>query len=230
MSKAQEAEQFLNDLETIAPAPRLSAGAGSSKSSKAAGGAAKPGEAAEALAFLDEITQKSAEPTPRTSGLLERPSSRAGTPSSLRKSTGERVRMTASPLLPSASMSPAPSPARMVGPSAAGSSLPPAASSDQTEEKQPAPESKGWGGWGGFGSVLGAASAAVQQVRTVAEEQVKNAAQSEQAKKWSGGAMAYVQSAQQSAQGYVKNAQEYAKNAQLDKLGNHYYAFSTEVL
>lgn len=60
--------------------------------------------------------------------------------------------------------------------------------------------SGGSGGWG-WGSVWNSASAAIQQAKTVVDEQVKNLPKNEQAKKWGEGVM------------------EYAKNAQLEKLG-----------
>jgi hypothetical protein len=220
MSKAQEAQQFLDDLDAFAP-PKASGGGGN-KSSSAAPPTTKPGEAAEALAFLDEITQKSAEPTPRTSGLLERPSSRAGTPS-LRKST-ERVRMGApGSLLPSASGSPAPSPSRLTGPSAStpAPALTPSTSTSGTQD-QSGPQSAQPAGWG-WGGLWNTASAAIQQARTVVDEGVKNVQANEQAKKWGGGVIQYANKAQEYAktanwQEVAKNAQEYAKNAQLDKI------------
>lgn len=214
MSKAQEAQQFLNDLEQLAPpnATATAAAPGTHRSSTPS----KPTDASEALAFLDEITQKSSEPTPRTGGLLERPSSRAGTPT-LRKST-ERVRMGApSSLTRGDSASPAPSPSRGAGPSAtvASTSTSASASALAADQEQRA-------GWG-WGSVWSSASTVIQQARSVVDEQVKTVQQNEQAKRWAGGAIEYAKSAQEfaakNAQEYAKNAQEYAKNAQLDKIG-----------
>ena len=62
-SKQEEALAFLDDLDNIAPPPpEASTGAGAPP----AAAAPKPGEGeAEFLAFIDEITQKSAEPVPQ---------------------------------------------------------------------------------------------------------------------------------------------------------------------
>lgn len=175
-SKQEEALQFLDDLDSLSPDPAVQTG---TKPIPAAAIAA-PGneaEAAEALAFLDEITQKSAEPTRIANSINN---SRSGTPS-IRKST-ERVKLgggTPSSLLTSSAAKPEPSPA------------------SKQSQQQP---SSGSGGWG-WGSVWTSASAAIQQAKTVVDEQVKNLPKNEQAKKWSEGMM------------------EYAKNAQLDKLG-----------
>lgn len=204
MSKAQEAQQFLEDLESWTPA----AASPSVPAKSPITPTGKPGEAADVIAFLDEITQKSSEPTVRTT-LLERPASRTGTPT-MRKST-ERVRMGAPSSLPL--MSNAPS-----SPLLASSTTEPPASAASTATLQPpkhddaptlAAQKGGWG-WGGVSSILSSASAALQQARTAAEEQVKNLPNNEQAKKWSEGAI-----------NYAKTAQEYAKNAQLDKLSTY---------
>jgi hypothetical protein len=205
MSKAQEAQQFLDDLESWTPAnpsPTVP-----SVKPPAGGAPSKPGEAADVIAFLDEITQKTSEPTRST--LLEKPASRAGTPT-LRKST-ERVRMGAPSSLPLLSGNSTPS-----SPATARSTETPASatasgSSTSTPTPQGAtqepPTQRGWG-WGGVGSVWSTASAALQQARTVVDEQVKNLPNNEHAKKWGAGALEYA-----------KTAQEYAKTAQLDKLG-----------
>ena len=199
MSKAQEAQQFLDDLESWTPA--TASPSVPSKSPIVPAG--KPGEAADVIAFLDEITQKSSEPTRTT--LLEPPSSRTGTPT-LRKST-ERVRMGAPSPLPLYPITPA-SPAL----SSSKTELPVSTTSASTATPQPPKDEtiaqqKGWG-WGGVSSVWSSASAAIQQAKTVVDEQVKNLPNNEQAKKWSAGALEYA-----------KTAQEYAKTAQLDKLG-----------
>jgi hypothetical protein len=192
-SKAEEAEQFLNDLDTFSPSP--------APSGKVTPAPAAQGDPTDVLAFLDEITQKSSEPT--RIAHIDRPLSRAGTPT-LRKS-GERVKVGA--------------PGSMQKVSSVSSTPPPSAApvassvADQkgADELQAAEAKGGWG----WGSVWSSASAAIQQARTVVDEQVKNLPNNEQAKKWSEGAMAYAKSAQD----YAKSAQDYAKTAQLDKLG-----------
>lgn len=182
-SKQQEALQFLDDLDSLdAPPPPTQAGAKSAPGAgKAPGQPPANDEAAEALAFLDEITQKSSEPKrPTSSAHLDKPISRSGTPS-LRKST-ERVKVgggSPAPLLPTTSTPPP--------------------KADTSASNRP-PSSEGSGGWG-WGSVWNSASAAIQQARTVVDEQVKNLPKNEQAKKWSEGML------------------EYAKNVQVDKLG-----------
>ncbi|KAJ7071532.1 hypothetical protein C8F01DRAFT_1014723 [Mycena amicta] len=80
-SKADEALAFLDDLDSFTPPDAAPSAPNAAQSS---------GGEAEVLAFIDEITQKSAEPTPRSTH-LERPASRSGTPT-IRKST-ERVRL-----------------------------------------------------------------------------------------------------------------------------------------
>lgn len=202
MSKAQEAQQFLDDLESLTPATATPSVA--SKIPSATSG--KPGEAADVIAFLDEITQKSSEPTVRTT-LLERPVSRAGTPT-VRKST-ERVRMGAPsplPLAPNALRSPSLSSSKPEPPTSAASASTAIPQTTKPEAMTETSSQRGWG-WGGVSSVWSTASAAIQQARTVVDDQVKNLPNNEQAKKWSEGALSYA-----------KSAQEYAKNAQLDKL------------
>jgi hypothetical protein len=229
MSKAQEAQQFLDNLESWAPASATPPPAG--KPGKATGAPAKPGapgapaEAADAIAFLDEITQKSAEPPRPGSALLERPLSRAGTPASLRKST-ERVRVGA----PAGSGSP-----RLAASASLGSLRPgtlsrtaSASTPAAPEPPEPEPAKPAAGGWG-WGSVLAGASAALQQARAVVDDQVKQLPNNEQAMNLAGGVLGYARTAQERAQGiaqgaaqsaqeYAKSAQEYAKTAQLDKL------------
>lgn len=179
-TKQEEALQLLDDLDSFTPI----------ESAVSSGSAAAPAPESETevLAFLDEITQKSSEPTRPTTAHLERPASRTGAPS-LRKST-ERVRLGGSSLSTGTST-----------PSRAGT--PPTnsrttASSEPASE--PAPATGGGGSWG-WGSVWTTASAALQQARSVVDEQVKNLPSNEQAKKWSEG------------------VKEYAKTHQLDKLG-----------
>jgi hypothetical protein len=181
-SKQEEALQFLDDLDSLNSASTAQVNAKSAPATAASGNEA---DAAEALAFLDEITQKSSEPTRTTTSHLERPISRAGTPS-LRKST-ERVKVgggSPAPLLPSSS----------------STSLSAKADAASAGKQSQAQYGGGAGSWG-WGSVWTSASAAIQQAKTVVDEQVKNLPKNEQAKKWSEGMM------------------EYAKNAQLEKLG-----------
>ncbi|EIN13607.1 hypothetical protein PUNSTDRAFT_56535 [Punctularia strigosozonata HHB-11173 SS5] len=185
-SKAEEAEQFLNDLDTLSPSP--------APSGKATPAPANQGDPADVLAFLDEITQKSSEPT--RIAHIDRPLSRAGTPT-LRKS-GERVKVGASGSIQKVSS---------VSSTSLPSAAPAAASAPSSSEQQEASFKGGWG----WGSVWSSASAAIQQARTVVDEQVKNLPKNEQAKKWSEGAIAYA-----------KTAQDYAKTAQLDKLSQDF--------
>ena len=180
-SKQEEALAFLDDLDNIAPPPpEASTGAGAPPPAAAP----KPGEGeAEFLAFIDEITQKSAEPP--------RPLSRAGTPT-VRKST-ERVKVgTPAPLLPGSV------PLSRTESSSSRVSVAPSKPDPSPQEAQLAPAAAG--GWG-WGSVWSTASTALQQARSVVDEQVKNLPAQEQAAKWREGVL------------------EYAKNANLDKLG-----------
>jgi hypothetical protein len=137
------------------------------------GGAAGAGEAAEALAFLDELTQQSSRPT------------RVLTP-------GPRVRNTASPAPGGAARSSAPG-AGNVPISNNGLSASQAAASSKNDGAVKADEPSG-GGWG-WGSVWTSASAALAQAKNVVEEQVKTLP-SEPAKKWSEGLATYVKATQ----------------------------------
>ncbi|KAF8514510.1 maintenance of telomere capping protein 1 [Gautieria morchelliformis] len=177
MSKQQEALQFLDDLDSL-NVPSSSKPAAPTTSS-----GAQPANEAEALAFLDEITQKSSEPTrttvsaqPRT--VTPRTSSRI----SLRKGADGLSR----------SASPA-----SVAPGHAHAASASAGSSAGEASKDPSSDSfnAGAGTWG-WGSVWSSASAAVKQARSVVDEQVKNLPKNEQAKKWSEGMMEYVKNAQ----------------------------------
>lgn len=196
-SKQEEALQFLDDLDSLTPPPPTQKGPKPTAAGAAPGNEA---EAAEALAFLDEITQKSSEPTRTTPSLSDRPISRSGTPS-LRKST-ERVKVGGGSPVPLLS-------------SASTASLPTKSDVASANKQDQNHGGGGSGGWG-WGSVWTSASAALQQAKTVVDEQVKNLPQNEQAKKWSEGMM------------------EYAKNAQLEKLGqrvhNHLRIFVTEYI
>ena len=181
-SKQEEALQFLDDLDSLSPDVPASGSA-----STAAPNPANPGEAAEVLAFLDEITQKSSEPVRTTTSYIDRPLSRAGTPT-LRKSA-ERVKVGAPSSLAASSSS------SIRGASPAISSVNVEVPAAQ-QEPQRSTQSGGWG----WGNVWTSASAALQQAKTVVDEQVKHLPKQDQARKWSEGML------------------EYAKNAQLDKL------------
>lgn len=182
-SKQEEALQFLDDLDSLAPP------GGVPQSVSTQGSQPPPGGEAEVYAFIDEITQKSSEPLRSTTSHVERPLSRAGTPGpAIRKST-ERVRVgSTTSLLPT----PTGSAPKAESPSS-GSRLATPVNRGDTHDTQP-----DTGGVWGWGSVWSSASAAIQQARTVVDEQVKK---NEQARKWSEGVL------------------EYAKNAQLNKLG-----------
>lgn len=176
-SKQEEALKFLDDLDSFTPAPQINV----SETTKSAPNLNNEGEA-EVLAFLDEITQKSTEPTRPAAATahLERPTSRSGTPT-LRKST-ERVRLGGgSALSPSAS-------------SSSTSLHKTAASGSEAAKSDQATASGGTGPWG-WGSVWSTASAAIQQARTVVDEQVKALPNNEQARKWSEGVIGYAKSA-----------------------------------
>lgn len=166
-SKQEEALAFLDDLDSMTPR------AVPANTTNPTGGSGE-GEA-EVLAFIDEITQKSAEPTPRSSH-LERPASRSGTPT-VRKST-ERVRLGGGMMRTSSSSS--------LKKDAAGT-LP-------TTTTAAEPGSAG-GGWG-WGSVWNSASVALQQAKSAVDEQVKYLPKNEQARKWGEGMMEYAKSAQ----------------------------------
>lgn len=175
-SKQQEALQFLDDLDSLpeTPLPNQPATKGGKQPEEA-------GDASEVLAFIDQITQKSSEPLRTTSTILERP--RSATPT-VRKPT-ERVKLS-------------------------GSSTPAPGSTSQTpqthtpppvkQEEQPLSDNGGWGFGGRWGSVWSSASAALQQARSVVDEQVKQLPNNDQAKKWREGVL------------------EYAKNADLEKI------------
>ncbi|EPQ60953.1 hypothetical protein GLOTRDRAFT_124693 [Gloeophyllum trabeum ATCC 11539] len=193
-SKPEDALQFLDDLDSLPAAPPPAGGKTGSAEP------ANEGDAAEVLAFLDEITQKSAEPVRTTSHIerpasrasnLERPISRAGTPT-LRKST-ERVKVGA----PSSHLAPAATKGNPSGPSET--------SAPKGETQQTAQAGAASGSRWGWGSVWSSASAAIQQAKSVVDEQVKHIPLDQtQARKWSEGMI------------------EYAKSAQLDKIGQDF--------
>ncbi|KAJ7102252.1 maintenance of telomere capping protein 1 [Mycena belliarum] len=172
-SKQEEALAFLDDLDSFTPPDA----APSNSTTPVQAGSTGGGEGeAEVLAFIDEITQKSAEPTPRSSH-LERPASRSGTPT-VRKST-ERVRLGGgtTPLLRTPSSS---SLRKDAG-------APPASTA--------AAEPNSGGGWG-WGTVWSSASAAIQQAKSAVDEQVKHLPKNEQARKWGEGMIEYAKTAQ----------------------------------
>ncbi|KAJ3515839.1 hypothetical protein NMY22_g14345 [Coprinellus aureogranulatus] len=144
-SKAEEALEFLDDLDSFAAPADPNAVAKSKTPPPPAAAGGKRNEE-DVFAFIDEVTQKSTEPTPK---LFQSPS--------------------------------------------------------------PAPSGGGWG----WGSVWSTASTAIQQARSVVDEQVKhlpkNLPKNELVQGWS-----------ESALEYGKKAQEYAKNAQLDKISQDF--------
>lgn len=189
-SKAEEALDFLDDLDNLAaPAPKAAVAKSKTPPPTAPGG--KRNEE-EVFAFIDEVTQKSTEPTPKVAASIPR----SGTPT-VRKST-ERVRLGGGPA--SSSTTSLNRTASTEGPS------------KPKAEGSPAPADAGSsaGGWG-WGSVWSTASSAIQQAKSVVDEQVKhlpkNLPKNDQVRGWG-----------ESALEYGKKAQEYAKNAQLDKL------------
>ncbi|KIY51371.1 hypothetical protein FISHEDRAFT_24066, partial [Fistulina hepatica ATCC 64428] len=161
-SKQEEALQFLDDLDSFAPAPKSSAQFESTVPSQPAEGEA------DVLAFIDEITQKSAELTAPVKPRSPAPTiSRSSTPT-VRKST-ERVRLSG--------ISPATSTSDPRTPSSTVVEVPASAS-----------------GWG-WGSVWSSASAVLQQARTAVDEQVKHLPKNlpnEQARKWGEGVLEYA--------------------------------------
>lgn len=139
------------------------------------------GEAAEALAFLDELTQQKSRPT---RVLTPGPRVRNATTDSVRKSV-DSVRNAAV----------AGTPPRATTPLASSSSAPVQASSSGLA-------SGSGGGWG-WGSVWNTASTiaataaqAAAQAKTVVDEQVKHLPANDQAKKWGEGMYEYVKNAQ----------------------------------
>jgi hypothetical protein len=176
-SKQQEALQFLDDLDSLpeAPLPNQTVKGGKQQE--------ETGDASEVLAFIDQITQKSSEPTRTTSAILERP--RSATPT-VRKPT-ERVKLSGSSTSAPGSISRAPSQTHTPPPPV-------------QQEEQPPPGGGNWGFGGWSNSVWSSASAALQQARSVVDEQVKHLPNNDQAKRWREGVL------------------EYAKNADLEKI------------
>ena len=188
-SKQEEARRFLDDLDSLSP-PSASVAPDLQQTAAQPG---HEGEAAEVLAFLDEITQKSAEPTTRTTtSHLDRPLSRAGTPTFKKGVERVRVGTPGALSLSSASLS-----AKSAVPVTA---VPPQKSSpDTSQQLQDSTQASAATGWG-WGSVWSTAAAAIQQAKSAVDEQVKHLP-NEQARKWGEGVI------------------EYAKTAQLEKLG-----------
>lgn len=168
-SKQEEALQFLDDLDSLNPVAEPAR-----RSAAPATGSA--GDPADVLAFIDEITQKSSEPTRPTPSHIERYNSRPSTPS-LRKST-ERVKVGAHPSSSTTSLV------------ASSSVSSPAATTE--DEPAPAPSSSLWG----WGSVWTSASTAYQQARSVVDEQVKNLPKNEHISKLGEGVLEYAKTAQ----------------------------------
>lgn len=168
-SKADEARQFLDDLDKLDDTGTSSNGAPGTNASL------NPNDAGEVFKFIDEITQKSSEPT----AALERPSSRASlaAPQGTMRRATERVRV-GSPAPPSSAGSASKSdtspsratPARTATPNGS------AAANEATEASA---SKSGWG----WGTVWSSASAALQQARTAVDEGVKHLP-TEQAQKW----------------------------------------------
>jgi hypothetical protein len=179
-SKQQEAQDLLNDLDSLPAPPPVNRKSGSSPAPGGVAGA----EGAEALAFLDEITQKSSEPTKASPAPIPKPTER------IRLSVGNSQRR-------SVDSSRATTPLSRVPPS---STPPPNVSATQPAVDSAAPAAGAWG----WGSVWNSASAALQQAKSVVEEQAKNlppmptaaAARTEQARKWSEGMIEYVKTTQ----------------------------------
>ncbi|KAG2044267.1 maintenance of telomere capping protein 1 [Suillus americanus] len=168
-SKQEEALQFLDDLDSLNPVAPTTRGPAANTGSA--------GDPADVLAFIDEITQKSSEPTRSTTSHIERHASRPGTPS-LRKST-ERVKVGAHPSSSTSSLVAKPEP-----------SSAPAAKAEA--EPALAASSSRWG----WGSVWTSASTAYQQARSVVDEQVKNLPKNEHISKLGEGVLEYAKTAQ----------------------------------
>lgn len=179
-SQQNEVLQLLDDLDSLTPEVGVT-------NTQDTG--ANEGEAAEVLAFLDEITQKSTEPTRLTTVHV----SRSSTPLS-RKST-ERVRLGGGSSLNQSASSSTTSLSRTLSTESRGKEK----VTEQPTQTQT--QASGAGNSWGWGSMWSTASAAIQQAKSVVDEQVKYLPKNEQARKWGEGVL------------------EYAKTAQLDKLG-----------
>jgi len=182
-SKAEEALKFLDDLDNLPVPP-------SSSTSQPSATGATDEDASQMEKFIDDITLKKLDPAATARIAIppfERPPSRTGTPA-LRKAT-ERVRV-GSPAPPGSAGSASASATvpRTASPASPASS----AAATQGDASQDGKSSSGWGLGGGWGNVWSSASAALQQAKSVVDEQVKNLPKNEQAKKWSEGVMGYV--------------------------------------
>lgn len=183
MSKSKEALALLDDLDNFTAPPTSQPKAGGKAKVKAktssvssSSGVQPPAvndkDAADALAFLDEITQKSAEPRKTLQAL---------------PTTTTRVTLGGS---------------RPGTPSQAGSSIRKSAEAPRTSPKAPDAASAAPAGSWGWGSVWNTASAALAQAREKVEEQAKNLPaipqipQTEQARKWGEGVVSYAKQAQ----------------------------------
>ena len=182
-SKQQEAQDLLNDLDSLPAPPPVNRKSGSSPAPGAAPGA----EGAEALAFLDEITQKSSEPTKSTPAPVPKTTER------IRLSAGTNARR-------SVDSSRATTPLSRVAPESTPLSNASASQITATDSSSSAASGGSWG----WGNVWSGASAALQQARSVVEEQAKHlppiqnvaTARTEMARKWGEGMMEYVKTAQ----------------------------------
>ncbi|EJU00986.1 hypothetical protein DACRYDRAFT_22821 [Dacryopinax primogenitus] len=181
-SKAEEALQFLDDLDSFTPAAAPATTGGPTEPTTAST-LPPPGEAAEVLAFLDEITQKSSETPKSTASIIAASTSRppSATPGAAAATPSAANPNRVSPI-----------------PSARQQAIEMSAAEASEHHRTPS-QTGGWG-WGGVGGLWSTASSALQQARSVAEEQAKQLQSNEQAKKWTEGVMGYV------------------KNANLDKL------------
>ncbi|KAL4068269.1 maintenance of telomere capping protein 1 [Scleroderma yunnanense] len=176
-SKQEEALQFLDDLDSLNPP------AGRDRDPNIVVPPTRPGQEgnpADVLAFIDEITQKSSEPTRITAPHIERPISRAGTPS-LRKST-ERVKVGVHPVSSSSSLS---------GKSESSVTGYQAPIKSEVSDTIPSGASR----WG-WSNVWSNASAAYQQAKSVVDEQVRSLPNNDQVSKWGGGVLEYAKNAQ----------------------------------
>ena len=168
-SKQEEALELLDDLDSLAVS--------GSQAKTATPPPQGKGNEADVFAFIDEITQKSTEPT-RTAAAIPR----SGTPT-IRKST-ERVRLGGGPISASSSTTSLHRTASTEGSKPKVDSSPP-----------PASTSAGGGSWG-WGSVWNTASAAIQQAKSAVDEQVKHLPKNEQVRGWGEGVLEYAKNAQ----------------------------------
>lgn len=184
-NKSEDVMQLLDSLDAAPVAqpkpPTLRSKSATGRSTP--GIEAAPGDAAEALAFLDELTQKPSRPT-RVLTPGPRVRNMGGT-------TGAEVRKSVDSVRGSSA-----TPSRPHTPSA------PTTTTTTTPVSTTGSPSGGggWGlGWSSLGTAWTTASTiaakAAEQAKTIAEEQAKHLP-NEQAKKWSETAMGYVKNAQ----------------------------------